>query len=153
MQSEMSLEQARKLIEGSGLVMEAEMGSDESVELYSFAFNSLLMADKIHAFHFSCESGFQHTHFQEVYETIRNFADELTEITLSGGVAYKYVPMLDILKQEPFTMKMAVDTIEGYIEDLEKLSELHADNTKIANLIDDTIEKLSKEVGLLRSFK
>lgn len=162
---DMSLDMALKIIGDSDLAVsknvtekndmltEAEMGTEDSIELYSFGFNSLLLADKIHGFHLGCQSGFHHTHLQTVYETLRDFADSLSEITLSGGVAYQYEPMTDIVKPEPFTIKNAVDTIDSYIDDLEEMSSRHKDNTRIANLIDDTIEKLSKEVGLLRTFK
>lgn len=162
---DMSLNTALKIIEESDLAVtknvtekkdmltEAEIGTEDSIELYSFGFNSLLLADKIHVFHLGCQSGFHHTHLQTVYETLRDFADSLSEITLSGGVAYQYEPMTDIVKPEPFTIKNAVDTIDSYIDDLEEMSKRHKDNTRIANLIDDTIEKLSKEVGLLRTFK
>ena len=52
----------------------------EYQNLYTFAVDSLTFANKVHIFHWSCDSGFHHTHFQTVYETIRDFADQLVVI-------------------------------------------------------------------------
>ena len=59
----------------------------EYQNLYSFAVDSLTFANKVHIFHWSCDSGFHHTHFQTVYEIIR---DSTTEIIwcLTGRSAF-----------------------------------------------------------------
>ena len=67
----------------------ASTKENEIEKLFTFAIDSLIFADKVHTYHFKCDSGFQHTHFETIYENIRDFADALVETVLSMGVKFK----------------------------------------------------------------
>ena len=67
----------------------ASTKENEVEKLFTFAIDSLIFADKVHTYHFKCDSGFQHTHFETIYENIRDFADALVETVLSMGVKFK----------------------------------------------------------------
>ena len=67
----------------------ASSQTNEVEKLYTFAMDSLVFADKIQTYHWSCQSGFQHTQFENLYTCIRDFADKLVETVLSMGVPFK----------------------------------------------------------------
>ena len=64
----------------------------EISKLYTFAIDSLIFADKVHTFHWKCDSGFQHTHFETIYEEIRDFADALVH----EGVADNHIIKINL---------------------------------------------------------
>lgn len=155
------LNEAIDILESSHLVVESKINSDEAESIYTLAFATLLLADRVHTWHWACDNGFYHTHYQAVYESLRDFADELVEITLSTGVKFEYhipeaiVPTELIPQKSSNDDKAAIKILEDYIEQLEKLSDSTDEKgfKALVSLIDGEIEELTKEVGLLKSFK
>lgn len=122
-------------------------------QLYSFAIDTLTFANKVHIYHWSCESGFHHTHFQSVYEILRDFADSLVEIVLGTGTAFTLASKNYTIADETFNIDSALRKIRNYIDELSKLGENYKTKIAINNLITDTVEKLEGEYGLILRFK
>jgi DNA-binding ferritin-like protein len=127
---------------------------DAEVEkLFGFALDSLTFATKIQVFHWSCESGFQHTHFEALYELVRDFADKLVETVLSMGVKFKANNKTYVINDEPFDVSTAILKIEAFRDSLIDLKSQYSTKISLENLFGDTIESLDKEIGLLKNFK
>lgn len=124
----------------------------EYQNLYTFAVDSLIFANKVHIFHWSCDSGFQHTHFQTVYETIRDFADQLVEIVLATGTEFKVASKSYLISDEIYNKDNALRKLRFYIDEVEKLSEQFKSKVALNNLMSDTVQKLENEYGLLLKF-
>lgn len=124
----------------------------EYQNLYTFAVDSLTFANKVHIFHWSCDSGFHHTHFQEVYETIRDFADQLVEIVLATGTEFKLASKSYLISDEIYNKENALRKLRFYIDKLEKLSEQFKNKVALNNLMGDTVQKLENEYGLLLKY-
>lgn len=124
----------------------------EYQNLYTFAVDSLTFANKVHIFHWSCDSGFHHTHFQEVYETIRDFADQLVEIVLATGTEFKLASKSYLISDEIYNKENALRKLRFYIDELEKLSEQFKNKVALNNLMGDTVQKLENEYGLLLKY-
>lgn len=125
----------------------------EYQHLYTFAVDTLTFANKIHIYHWSCESGFHHTHFQTVYETLRDFADSLVEIVLGSGTEFKVTSKNYMLSDEIFNIDNALRKLRNYIDELSKLAEQFQTKIAVNNVMSDTIEKLEAEYGLILRFK
>ena len=124
----------------------------EYQSLYTFAVDSLTFANKVHIFHWSCDSGFHHTHFQTVYETIRDFADQLVEIVLATGTEFKVASKNYMISDEIYNKENALRKLRFYIDEVEKLSEQFKSKVALNNLMSDTVQKLENEYGLLLKF-
>ena len=124
----------------------------EYQRLYTFAVDSLTFANKVHIFHWSCDSGFHHTHFQTVYETIRDFADQLVEIVLATGTEFKVASKSYLISDEIYNKENALRKLRFYIDEVEKLSEQFKSKVALNNLMSDTVHKLENEYGLLLKF-
>ena len=98
----------------------ASSQTNEVEKLYTFAMDSLVFADKIHTYHWSCQSGFQHTQFENLYDCIRDFADKLVETVLSMGVPFKLNSKTYNMNDEIFDLGNALVKIEAYRDELEK---------------------------------
>lgn len=131
----------------------ASTNESEFQHLYTFAVDTLTFANKIHIYHWSCDSGFHHTHFQTVYETLRDFADSLVEIVLGSGTEFKVTSKNYMLSDEIFNLDNALRKLRNYIDELSKLAEQFQSKIAINNLMSDTIEKLEGEYGLILRFK
>lgn len=129
-------------------MQEAEYG-----RLFAFAVDSLTFANKIHIYHWSCESGFHHTHFQVVYETLRDFADSLVEIVLATGTEFRIESKQYLFSDEIFNIDNALRKLRNYIDELSKLAEQFSSKIAINNLMSDTVQKLENEYGLIYKFK
>jgi len=125
----------------------------EYQRLYTFAVDTLTFANKIHIYHWSCDSGFHHTHFQAVYETLRDFADQLVEIVLGTGTDFKLSSKNYMMSDEIFNIDNALRKLRNYIDELSKLAEQFQSKIAINNLMSDTIQKLENEYGLILKFK
>lgn len=125
----------------------------EYQHLYAFAVDTLTFANKIHIYHWSCDSGFHHTHFQAVYETLRDFADQLVEIVLGTGTDFKLSSKNYMMSDEIFNVDNALRKLRNYIDELSKLAEQFQSKIAINNLMSDTIQKLENEYGLILKFK
>ena len=124
----------------------------EYQNLYTFAVDSLTFANKVHIFHWSCDSGFHHTHFQTVYETIRDFADQLVEIVLGTGAEFKLASKNYLISDEIYNKENALRKLRFYIDEVAKLSEQFKSKVALNNLMADTVQKLENEYGLLLKF-
>ena len=124
----------------------------EYQNLYTFAVDSLTFANKVHIFHWSCDSGFHHTHFQAVYETIRDFADQLVEIVLGTGAEFKLASKNYLISDEIYNKENALRKLRFYIDEVAKLSEQFKSKVALNNLMADTVQKLENEYGLLLKF-
>lgn len=126
---------------------------DAEVEkLFSFAIDSLMFSIKISQFHWSCESGFQHTHFETLYDLVRDFADKLVETVLSMGIKFKANNKTYVINDEPFDVSTAILKIEAFRDSLIDLKSQYSTKISLENLFGDTIEALDKEIGLLKNF-
>ena len=131
----------------------ASSQNTEVEKLYTFAVDSLVFADKINIFHWQCDSGFQHTQFEALYECIRNFGDKLVETVLSMGIPFKMTSKTYNINDELFDLKNALVKIEAYRDELENLKRAYSTKISLENLFGDTIEQIDKIVGLLKNFK
>lgn len=127
---------------------EADVG-----ELYEVAADALLFADQVHIWHWSCQSGFQHVHFEEIYEALRDFADELVEVCLASGKNLKYsIGSSMNADSSEFEMQTAIEKLEEKIDELQAVQDKFSDYSEITAVFDDIVKKLSKELGLLKNF-
>ena len=124
----------------------------EVEKLYTFAMDSLIFADKIHSYHWSCKSGFQHTQFENLYDCIRDFADKLVEAILSMGVPFKLNSKTYNINDEIFDLRNALVKIEAYRDELENLKKAYSTKISLENIFGDTIEEIDKIIGLLKNF-
>ena len=115
--------------------------------------DSLVFADKIQTFHWGCQSGFQHTQFEALYECIRDFADKLVETVLSMGVQFKLNSKTYNMNDELFDLGNALTKIENYRDELENLKRAYGTKISLENLFGDCIEEIDKIIGLLKNFK
>ena len=125
----------------------------EIEKLYTFAIDSLIFADKVQIYHFSCQSGFQHTQFENLYDCIRDFADKLVETVLSMGVPFKLNSKTYNINDEIFDLGNALVKIEAYRDELENLKRAYSTKINLENLFSDTIEEIDKIIGLIKNFK
>lgn len=130
----------------------ASTNEAEYQRLYTFAVDSLTFANKVHIFHWSCDSGFQHTHFQTVYETIRDFADKLVEIVLATGTEFKVASKNYMISDEIYNKDNALRKLRFFIDEVEKLSEQFKSKVALNSLMSDTVQTLENEYGLLLKF-
>lgn len=120
--------------------------------LYSFAVDALTFSNKINIYHWSCDKGFIHTHLQEVYEIIRDFADELVEITLATGTEFKIDEKTYKFTDEIYNQENMLRKFRSFIDNVEKLANTFQSKLALNNLMTDTVQKLEKEYGLLSKF-
>lgn len=130
----------------------ASSQENEIEKLYTFAIDSLIFADKVQIYHFSCESGFQHTQFENLYDCIRDFADKLVEAILSMGVPFKLNSKTYNINDEIFDLRNALVKIEAYRDELENLKKAYSTKISLENIFGDTIEEIDKIIGLLKNF-
>ncbi len=131
----------------------ASSQNNEVEKLYTFAVDSLVFADKINIYHWTCEKGFQHTQFEALYDVIRDFADKLVETVFSMGVPFKMTSKTYNINDELFDLGNALVKIEAYRDELENLKRAYSTKISLENLFGDTIEQIDKIVGLLKNFK
>lgn len=131
----------------------ASSQNNEVEKLYSFAVDSLVFADKINIYHWQCDSGFQHTQFEALYDVIRDFGDKLVETVLSMGIPFKMTSKTYNINDELFDLKTALIKIEAFRDELENLKRAYSTKISLENLFGDTIEQIDKIVGLLKNFK
>lgn len=130
----------------------ASSQENEIEKLYTFAIDSLIFADKVQIYHFSCDSGFQHTQFENLYDCIRDFADKLVEAILSMGVPFKLNSKTYNMNDEIFDLRNALVKIEAYRDELENLKKAYSTKISLENIFGDTIEEIDKIIGLLKNF-
>lgn len=156
MKEEMTIDEAMKVIKESGkkAVNESYLEQVNVEELYSLAVESLFFADQVHLWHWTCKSGFHHTHLEEVYKSLRDFADELVEICLASGKKFAVKANTRELGGDgDFDVQDAIDELEEFIDQIQATGKVFKEESEITTLIDDEAKALTKEVGLLKSFQ
>jgi DNA-binding ferritin-like protein len=152
---EMTIEEAKDILSKSGkkTINESYLEQVNVEELYSLALEALFFADQVHLWHWTCKSGFHHTHLQEVYESLRDFADELVEICLASGKKFQVKANTRELGGDgEFDVQDAIDELEEFIDQIQATATDFEDESEITTLIDDEAKALTKELGLLKSF-
>lgn len=155
MKEKMTVSEAMEILKESGkkAINESYLEQVNVEELYSLALESLFFADQVHLWHWTCKSGFHHTHLQEVYESLRDFADELVEICLASGKKFQVKANTRELGGDgDFDVQDAIDEIEEFIDQIQATAEKFDEYSEITTLIDDEAKALTKELGLLKSF-
>lgn len=155
MKEKMSVSEAMEILKESGkkAINESYLEQVNVEELYSLALESLFFADQVHLWHWTCKSGFHHTHLQEVYESLRDFADELVEICLASGKKFQVKANTRELGGDgDFDVQDAIDEIEEFIDEIQATAKVFKEESEITTLIDDEAKALTKELGLLKSF-
>lgn len=155
MKEKMSVSEAMEILKESGkkAINESYLEQVNVEELYSLALESLFFADQVHLWHWTCKSGFHHTHLQEVYESLRDFADELVEICLASGKKFQVKANTRELGGDgDFDVHDAIDEIEEFIDQIQATGKVFKEESEITTLIDDEAKALTKELGLLKSF-
>lgn len=154
-EDKMTVSEAMEVLKESGkkAINESYLEEVNVEELYSLALESLFFADQVHLWHWTCKSGFHHTHLQEVYESLRDFADELVEICLASGKKFQVKANTRELGGDgDFDVQDAIDEIEEFIDQIQATAEKFDEYSEITTLIDDEAKALTKELGLLKSF-
>lgn len=131
----------------------ASKTDSECEKLYTFAVDSLTFATKIQIWHWTCESGFHHTQFEELYKIVRDFADKLVETVLSMGYKFKIDSKNYLISDDVFELSNALIKIQNFRDELEKLKKQYGTKISLDNIFADTIEAIDKEIGLLKNFK
>jgi hypothetical protein len=155
MKEKMTVSEAMEILKESGkkAINESYLEQVNVEELYSLALESLFFADQVHLWHWTCKSGFHHTHLQEVYESLRDFADELVEICLASGKKFQVKANTRELGGDgEFDVQDAIDEIEEFIDQIQSTAKVFKEESEITTLIDDEAKALTKELGLLKSF-
>lgn len=155
MKEKMTVSEAMEIIKESGkkTINESYLEQVNVEELYSLALEALFFADQVHLWHWTCKSGFHHTHLQEVYESLRDFADELVEVCLASGKKFEVnANTRELGGDGDFDVQDAIDELEEFIDQIQDTAEKFDEYSEITTLIDDEAKALTKEVGLLKSF-
>ena len=126
----------------------------EYQRMFDFALDTLQFANKVQVYHWTCEKGFYHTQFEEVYNLLRDFADTLVETTLSYAKE-KFTFIGKNYSQQPidFDIETAIAKLEEYRDAADGTSKSMKLNRSITNLFDDMICDLDKHIGLLKNFQ
>lgn len=151
----MTVEEAKEILKESGkrTINESYLEDVNVEELYALALEALFFADQVHLWHWTCKSGFHHTHLQEVYESLRDFADELVEICLASGKKFQVKANTRELGGDGgFDIQEAIDEIEDFVDQIQATGKVFNEESEITTLIDDEAKALTKELGLLKSF-
>lgn len=155
MKEKMTVSEAMEILKESGkkAINESYLEQVNVEELYALALEALFFADQVHLWHWTCKSGFHHTHLQEVYESLRDFGDELVEICLASGKKFAVKANTRTLGGDGnFDVQDAIDEIEEFIDQIQATAKVFKEESEITTLIDDEAKALTKEVGLLKSF-
>lgn len=120
--------------------------------LCDFAVDTLSFSTKVNIFHWTCEKGFLHTQFEEVYELLRKFADDLVERVLAQDVRFKITNRQVNITDMIYNTQYAIRKLCEYREEADKLGAFFKDNRGINALFDEMICELDKHIGLIKNF-
>lgn len=130
----------------------ASTNDSECEKLYTFAVDALTFANKVHIWHWSCNSGFQHTHFEVIYDTIRDFADKLVETVMSMGYKFTLRSKTYLINDEKYELASAILKLQAFRDELEAKKKQYSTKVSLENLFGDVIETIDREIGLLKNF-
>ena len=128
-----------------------DKNSSDIKSLFTFAVETLNFANQVHIYHWSCDSGFHHTHFQTVYEKLRDFADALVEICLAKE-AFSINPIPSDVDGKIYNPENALRKLRKYNDDLAAIGKKFEAQPAINSLITGTRETLEAEYGLISKF-
>ena len=155
MKEKMTVSEAMEILKESGkkAINESYLEEADVEELYELAMKTLAFADQVHCWHWCCQSGFQHTHFEAIYDALRDFADELVEVCLASGKNIRYSIQSEMKADSmDFEAEEAVEEIEDFIDEIQSTGEKFDDYSEITAVFDDISKTLSKELGLIKNF-
>lgn len=155
MKEKMTVSEALEILKGSGkkAINESYLEEANVEELYELAGKSLQCADQVHCWHWCCQSGFQHTHFEAIYDALRGFADELVEVCLASGKNIRFNLQSEMKADSMnFEAQEAVEEIEDFIDEIQATGGKFEDYSEITAVFDDISKTLSKELGLIKNF-
>ena len=155
MKEKMTVSDAMEILRESGkrAINESYLEEAGVEELYELAMKTLAFADQVHCWHWCCQSGFQHTHFEAIYDALRDFADELVEVCLASGKNIRYSIQSEMKADSMnFEAQEAVEEIEDFIDEIQSTGEKFDDYSEITAVFDDISKTLSKELGLIKNF-
>lgn len=155
MKEKMSVSEAMEILKDAGkkAINESYLEEAGVEELYELAMKTLAFADQVHCWHWCCQSGFQHTHFEAIYDALRDFADELVEVCLASGKNIRYSIQSEMKADSMnFEAQEAVEEIEDFIDEIQSTGEKFDDYSEITAVFDDISKTLSKELGLIKNF-
>lgn len=155
MKEKMTVSEAMEILKESGkrAINESYLEEADVEELYELAMKTLAFADQVHCWHWCCQSGFQHTHFEAIYDALRDFADELVEVCLASGKNIRYSLQSEMKADSMnFEAQEAVEEIEDFIDEIQSTGEKFEDYSEITAVFDDISKTLSKELGLIKNF-
>ena len=155
MKENMSVNEAKEIIRESGkkIIKESYLQRANVEELYSFAVDALLFADQVHIWHWSCDSGFHHTHLEKVYDILRDFADELVEVCLSSGRKFYLHTTRELSTDKSFNLENAIENLSRFVDAMQATSDDFSEYPEITTIFDDSTKGITKEIGLMKSFK
>ena len=132
----------------------AAENDSEYQRMFDFALDTLEFANKVHIFHWTCNKGFYHTHFEEIYDLLRDFADKLVETTLSYSKD-KFTFVAKDYSYQPvgFNIESSIAKLEEYRKAAEETSKSLEMNRSLTNLFDDMLSGLDKQIGLIKNFE
>ena len=155
MKEKMTVSEAMEILKESGkkAINESYLEEADVEELYELAMKTLAFADQVHCWHWCCQSGFQHTHFEAIYDALRDFTDELVEVCLASGKNIRYSIQSEMKADSmDFEAEEAVEEIEDFIDEIQSTGEKFDDYSEITAVFDDISKTLSKELGLIKNF-
>lgn len=155
MKEKMTVSEAMEILKKTGnkAINESYLEDADVEELYELAMKTLAFADQVHCWHWCCQSGFQHTHFEAIYDALRDFADELVEVCLGSGKNIRYSVQSEMIADTMnFEIEEAVEELEDFIEELQSTADSFDDYSEITTVLDDITKILRKELGLIKSF-
>lgn len=125
----------------------------EYTQIFDFAVDTLLFSTKVNIFHWTCEKGFLHTQFEEIYELLRKFADDIVETSLAQDVRFKITNRQMNVTDMIFNAEYAIRKLCEYRDEADKLGKIFKDSRAVNSLIDNLVSELDKHIGLLKNFK
>ena len=125
---------------------------DECEDLYAFALDALTFANKVQIWHWTCGSGFHHTHFEAIYDAIRDFADKLAETAMSMSHEFKLQSKSYSITNEKYELAAALLKLQEFRNKLEQYKKQYSSKISLDNLFADIIETLDRELGLIKNF-
>lgn len=126
---------------------------NDYTRLCDFAIDTLSFSTKVNIFHWTCEKGFLHTQFEEVYELLRKFADDLVERVLAQDVRFKITNRQVNITDMIYNTEYAIRKLTEYREEADKLGNFFKDNRGINALFDEMVSELDKHIGLIKNFR
>lgn len=126
---------------------------EDMMGLFDFALDTLQFANKIQTYHWKAESGFMHEKLEELYKSLRDFADKLVEIAQSENVKFRATNKTYSMLETGFDLNELYNKLDDYIKVLDEKANTFSWKKSINNLMTTELETLEHLSGLLKSYK